>query len=73
MIYLYLKTHNTTGFKYLGCTIKEDPYKYKGSGKYWLKHLREHGNNFTTNILLATEDFDDARKTAKFFSKFFMQ
>lgn len=66
-----MKIHNETGLKYLGCTIKKDPYKYKGSGKYWLKHLREHGNNFTTTVLLATENFEDARGTAKFFSKIF--
>lgn len=71
MIYLYIKTHNVTKFKYLGCTIKKDPYKYKGSGSHWLKHLHKYGDDFTTNILLATEDFDDARRTARFFSEFF--
>jgi len=31
-IYLYKKTHNQTGFKYLGKTNSKDPHKYKGSG-----------------------------------------
>jgi hypothetical protein len=36
---LYVKTHNITGLKYFGKTTN-DPFKYKGSGKYWLDHLK---------------------------------
>jgi hypothetical protein len=50
MIYLYIKTHNITGLKYLGKTIK-DPFKYKGSGTRWISHLKKHGNNVTTEIV----------------------
>lgn len=50
MIYLYIKTHNITGLKYLGKTV-QDPYTYKGSGKRWLNHLKKHGNNVTTEII----------------------
>src|ERR1017187_5075241 len=51
MVYhLYVKTHNKTGLKYLGKTIK-DPYKYKGSGKYWKPHIKKHGYDVTTEIL----------------------
>lgn len=50
-IYLYVKTHNITGLKYLGKTIKQDPHKYTGSGKYWLRHLQQHGYNYTTEII----------------------
>lgn len=50
MIYLYIKTHNVTGLKYLGKTI-QDPYTYKGSGKRWLNHLKKHGNDVTTEIV----------------------
>jgi hypothetical protein len=32
MISLYIKTHNTTGMKYLGKTTR-NPFKYRGSGK----------------------------------------
>jgi hypothetical protein len=49
-IYLYLKTHNKTGLKYLGKT-KQNPLKYRGSGKYWVNHLKKHGNDVTTEIL----------------------
>lgn len=52
-IYLYLKTHNITGFKYLGKTTK-DPFKYKGSGKLWLRHLHKNGYDVTTEILFET-------------------
>jgi hypothetical protein len=50
MIYLYIKTHNKTGLKYLGKTIR-DPYKYKGSGKRWTEHIKKHGYDVTTEIL----------------------
>lgn len=48
--YLYIKTHNITGLKYFGKTIN-DPYKYCGSGKRWLNHIRKHGYHITTEIL----------------------
>jgi hypothetical protein len=69
MIYLYVKTHNKTGLKYLGKTINEDPYKYTGSGKYWLRHLKKYGTDYTTQILLVTEDKDELKQTGLFFSK----
>jgi hypothetical protein len=49
-IYLYIKTHNKTGLKYLGKTI-QDPFVYKGSGKRWKNHLKKHGYNVTTEIV----------------------
>jgi hypothetical protein len=48
--YLYVKTHRKTGLKYLGKTT-QDPYKYKGSGKYWKLHLNKHGEEHDTTIL----------------------
>lgn len=50
MIYLYIKTHNKTGLKYLGQT-KNDPYDYYGSGKYWKLHLQKHGKDISTQVL----------------------
>lgn len=55
MITLYVKTHNKTGLKYLGKTT-QDPFKYKGSGKYWIRHLQAHGNDVTTEIIFQTTD-----------------
>ena len=58
MIYLYLKTHNVTGLKYLGKTT-QDPFKYKGSGKKWKNHIKKHGNDVTTKILGAYNTIDE--------------
>ena len=69
-IYLYVKTHRVTGLKYLGKTIR-NPYTYNGSGLYWKRHLKEHGVDLETRILLATEDKDEFRETALFFSKMY--
>jgi hypothetical protein len=49
-IYLYVKTHNKTGLKYLGKTTK-DPHTYLGSGVDWKFHLKEHGKDHTTEII----------------------
>ena len=46
-----MKTHTITGLKYLGKTTSKDPHKYSGSGKYWKRHLKKHGNLYTTEIL----------------------
>ena len=46
--WLYIKKHNITGLKYFGKTVKTDPTKYNGSGKYWILHLKEHGYNVST-------------------------
>lgn len=53
--YLLLKEHNNTNLKYLckfteGVKIKS-PFKYKGSGKYWKRHIKKYGNNVSTTIL----------------------
>jgi hypothetical protein len=68
MIYLYVKTHNKTGLKYLGKT-EQDPYKYPGSGKRWKRHIKKHGKDITTQILLMTESKDELKETGLFFSK----
>ena len=61
MIYLYIKTHNVTGLKYLGKTT-QDPYKYKGSGKRWTNHINKH-HFFTNQILLIIINFRNNIKT----------
>jgi hypothetical protein len=67
-ITLYLKTHNKTGLKYLGKTT-QDPYTYLGSGKHWRTHLKKHGEDITTEILLETEDSDEISKWGIYYSK----
>lgn len=71
LYYLYIKTHNVTGLKYLGKTSSSDPHKYKGSGTYWTRHISKHGYNVTTQILLLTENYEELKETGQFFSNFF--
>lgn len=55
---LMIKTHNITGLKYLCYTRKKDHIKYTGSGIDWLQHLIENNFDFSTELLLETQDFD---------------
>lgn len=68
MIYLYIKTHNITGLKYLGKT-KQDPFKYKGSGKRWRYHIRKHGNDVTTEVIGVFETNEQLRLVSEKLSK----
>lgn len=61
--YLYIKTHNKTGLKYLGQTSK-DPFIYKGSGTIWLKHLKKHGYDVSTQIVGTFNNKEDLKKIA---------
>jgi hypothetical protein len=63
IIYLYLKTHNVTGLKYLGKTIR-DPFEYKGSGLIWNSHLKKHGYDVTTEILFQTTSKSEFKRVA---------
>jgi hypothetical protein len=67
-MYLYIKTHNVTGLKYLGKTKSKDPFKYQGSGKYWKRHIKKHGNDVSTQILLKTDNEHCLKETGLFFS-----
>lgn len=68
MIYLYLKEHRTTGMKYLGQTNR-DPFKYKGSGKYWRRHLKAHGNNVETTIIGEYHTIEELKVAGEYYSK----
>ncbi len=60
--YLMIKTHNQTGLKYLCKTTTDNPkhpFSYKGSGKYWKRHLEAHGRDITTEIIGEYEDKDE--------------
>lgn len=70
MLYkLYVKTHNKTGKKYLGQTKKEDAHSYPGSGIYWTRHLKQHGNNCTTEIIKECENMEDLRQWGLYYSE----
>lgn len=75
---LYIATHNVTGKKYFGKTekwfTKEDLQKnYHGSGKYWSKHKKKHGNDITMEIYkicsLNESDVDYVKPIALKFSE----
>lgn len=67
-MYLYVKTHNKSGLKYLGKTI-QNPFKYKGSGTYWLRHIKKYGNDVTTEILLETDDKELIKEKGMYYSE----
>lgn len=60
-IYLYVKTHNITGLRYLGKTSNPNPSTYKGSGTLWLRHIKTHGYDVSTTILKECESNDDVK------------
>jgi len=66
--YLYKKTHKQTGLKYLGQTTR-DPFKYRGSGVDWISHIRQHGYNVDTEILLETNDKNKMTAMGRYYSK----
>jgi len=70
-IYLYIKTHNKTGLKYLGKTEKKNPDSYKGSGVLWKKHIKKHGNDVSTEIIFQSDDKEKFKKVAIEYSKKF--
>jgi len=65
--YLYKKTHQKTGLKYLGYT-KRNPYTYSGSGSYWTAHLKKHGYTIDTEILLETDSRDEIKIKGQYYS-----
>jgi hypothetical protein len=66
-IYLYVKQHRVTKLKYFGKTTVSDPYKYNGSGLYWSKHLKIHGNDIDT---IQVWSFNDTAQCQKFALQF---
>lgn len=67
--FLYVKTHNVTGLKYLGQTSQCDPHRYQGSGTYWKRHLKKHGKNYSTEIIKECLTIDDLMYWGTFYSK----
>lgn len=67
-IYPYVKTHNQTGLKYLGKTSR-NPYKYRGSSKIWLTHLKENGVDISTEVIKECETQEELCFWGKHYSK----
>ena len=68
--YLYIKTHKTTGLRYLGQT-KRNPFKYPGSGIDWVIHLKKFGNTVHTEILISTKCVDERNKWGRYYSAYY--
>lgn len=68
MLYLYVKTHNKTGLKYLGYTSNKNPHLYEGSGIYWKTHLNKHGKDFTTEIIKECSTKEEIKEWGKHYS-----
>lgn len=47
--WLYVKKHSVTGMMYFGKTV-QNPLSYRGSGKYWLRHVKAHGTEHVLTI-----------------------
>lgn len=70
---LYIKRHSATGLLYFGKTIKADVNSYKGSGKYWKSHIKEHGVDLVETLWVSEPftDKDDLIEFATFFSEYY--
>lgn len=67
--HLMVKTHRITGLKYLCQTARKNPHKYKGSGLYWKRHLKVHGADFDTHIILKCYTKSAIREWGLYYSK----
>lgn len=67
--WLMVKRHRITGMKYLCKTNYHDPYEYLGSGKYWRRHLRIHGETVETIWAMRFDDEETIVEFATFVSE----
>lgn len=61
--FLYIKQHSITGKLYFGKTTK-DPITYRGSGVYWMRHRKIHGNKNLETLWYCL--FPDEEECTKF-------
>lgn len=71
IIYLYVKQHAITGLKYFGKTSRANPYKYKGSGTYWKRHIKKYGIEHV--ITINVWQFDSIEQCSNFAINFSKQ
>ena len=69
--YLLLKEHCHTQMKYLCVTIRKDYDRYTGSGKYWQRHLQEHGKHFKTTLLFSSDNEEEFNAQCLYYSELF--
>jgi hypothetical protein len=66
--FLYIKQHSVTGMLYFGKTTR-NPETYKGSGIYWKRHLKKHGEVVETLWYCLFYDKETCSEFAKLISK----
>jgi hypothetical protein len=67
---LLVMTHKKTGMQYFcKTTLLNGMGWYKGSGKYWLRHLKKHGADVDVGVLGVYFDRDRCLAAADSFSK----
>lgn len=71
MYHLYIKTHRKTGLKYLGQTKSKNPQSYRGSGTRWINHIKKHGYDCETEIILSTEDKEELKRQGIYYSELY--
>lgn len=69
-MFLYIKTYNITGMKYLGVT-KNDPHTYMGSGIHWNNHIKKHGYYVSTEIIYESNKKEDISSAGLYYSIFY--
>lgn len=70
IIYLYVKQHAVTNLLYFGVTT-QNPFRYKGSGKYWNHHISKHGRHLVRTV--EVWGFDDCNLLNDFATSFSAQ
>jgi len=71
MFVLMIKRAYPTGLLYLCQTSKQDPYRYKGSGKRWINHLRAHKPHIITCVLGTYETHEELKEAGIYYSKLY--
>jgi len=59
MIKLMIKIHTKTGIKYFCKTGRSDPFKYRGSGTWWVRHISKHGFDSVYTIVVGEYEESD--------------
>jgi hypothetical protein len=67
-IYLLKKTHAKTGLMYL-CKTVRNPFKYKGSGKDWIPHLAQYGDDHYTEIVMECQSKEEFKYWGRYYSR----
>lgn len=71
-LHLYVK-ELPDGLKYLGTTSK-NPYRYKGSGMYWKRHLKKYNyklKDIKTTVIFSTIYRDILKEKGLYYSKLY--